>query len=488
MHRQIVFTGKDFTQLGNHLLQGSKEQFAFALAGVNRGDGYVKILVKEVIQVPGNAFEHQSSTFLRLKKDFVAKVITRAVNEDLALLDMHSHPWSTSVAYSSVDDRFEVERFLWSAENFPQIEHATLLMGRGSIDARMWCKKEEVIVPIQNVRVADIPMVDYMTTSSLKLMQLRQKLTEQRCLQHREQYRPEVFHRQILAFGKEGQSKIATLKYGIAGVSGTGSWLIALLVALGARDIVAVDPDVMEVVNLNRMWGASYEDAEKSRPKVEVIRREVQRLRPEVNIHPIQNSVANPEVQKTLKGVDILWGCVDGPGARLILNRTATQYMIPYFDIGTGIFVEQGTIVNMGGQVRTVLPGGPCLECMGAINKERAATELMNQDQRAEMEQRGYVQGAEIPAPQVAWLNNILVSMALQEFMNLVGGFKPFHPYVLYDALRSQVIHIDAPRDRQCVCCGEHSPARLGDLERLFEAKELAAAIPSLLEGRSGDK
>jgi molybdopterin/thiamine biosynthesis adenylyltransferase len=352
----------------------------------------------------------------------------------------------------------------------------------------MWCKKEEVIVPIHNVRVVDIPVIDYMTTSLLKLMQSRQKLTEQRCLIHREQYTPEVFHRQILAFGEEGQSKIATLKYGVAGASGTGSWLIAQLTALGAKDIVVIDPDVVEAVNLNRMWGASYEDAGKSKPKVEVVGREVQRLRPEVNILPIQGFVADPEAQKALKGVDVLWGCVDRPGARLILNRVATQYMIPYFDMGTGIFVKEGTIVNMGGQVRIVLPGGPCLECMGAINKERAATELMSQDQRAEMEHRGYVQGAEIPAPQVAWLNNILVSMALQEFMNLVGGFKPFHPYVLYDALRSQVTNIDAPCDRQCVCCGEHSPARLGDLERLFEAKELAVAIPSLLEGRSGDK
>jgi len=488
MQRQIIFTGKDFNQLRNHLLQDSKEQFAFAMAGINQGSDYMKILVKEVLRVPDHAFEHQGSAYLRLKKDFVAKVITRAVNERLALIEMHSHPWSNCVEYSSVDDRSEADRFLWAAENFPQIEHATLLMGKDSVDARMWCKQEEVMVPIHSLRILDIPMIDQTTTSRLKLIELKQKLAEKGCLRQQAEYASKVFDRQILAFGKEGQSKVAGLKCGIVGASGTGSWLIALLVMLGAREIVVIDPDVVEVYNLNRMWEASYEDAEKSTPKVEVIRREVQRLRPEVNVHTIQGSVLNPEAQEALKNVDVLWGCVDRPGARLVLNRIATQYMIPYFDIGTGIFVKERTIANMGGQLRIVLPGGPCLECMGVINKERAAIELMNQAQRAELEQRGYIQGAAIPAPQVVWLNNILVSVALQEFMNLVGGFKTSHPYVLYDALHSQVIHIGASCNSQCVCCGEHSPARLGDLEPMFEIKEPMAAVPSLLEGRAGDK
>lgn len=42
--------------------------------------------------------------------------------------------------------------------------------------------------------------------------------------------------------------------------------------------------------------------------------------------------------EAALQSVDLLFGCVDNDGPRLLLNRFAVSNSIPYFDVASGIY------------------------------------------------------------------------------------------------------------------------------------------------------
>ena len=49
-----------------------------------------------------------------------------------------------------------------------------------------------------------------------------------------------------------------------------------------------IDPDVLEVSNLNRVVGAYYEDAQQKRAKVEVVKRHLTNINPQATVRHIQ--------------------------------------------------------------------------------------------------------------------------------------------------------------------------------------------------------
>ena len=55
------------------------------------------------------------------------------------------------------------------------------------------------------------------------------------------------------AFGDGTTDLLRSLSVGVAGCSGTGSWVIELLGRLGIGRLVLVDPDTIECKNMNRI-------------------------------------------------------------------------------------------------------------------------------------------------------------------------------------------------------------------------------------------
>jgi hypothetical protein len=136
-----------------------------------------------------------------------------------------------------------------------------------------------------------------------------------------------------------------------------------------------------------------------------------------------------------LKAVDVIFGCVDNDGARLVLNELAVSYGIPYFDLGVGIEAPEGRITEAGGQLAVVLPGGPCLLCMEMLDMKEAAYYLGTPEQRRVQRERGYVDGIDVPAPAVVSLNATLASLAVSEFAIYISGLRPVNPLTVLDVL-----------------------------------------------------
>ncbi len=107
-------------------------------------------------------------------------------------------------------------------------------------------------------------------------------------------------------------------------------------------------------------------------------------------------------------------GCTDDFLSRYVLNRLATQYLIPLIDTGVEIEAPDGDLRSIAGRVNVVRPGPSCLEALGMTSEEAATAELRNR------RRPGYV--PEDPSAAVMPGNMLIAGAAVLEFLKLVHG------------------------------------------------------------------
>lgn len=435
---EVVVSAMDHAALRQHLLQNHLEQHAFLLAGVCRSARGVRLLVRDMIFAKPSDFIRQTQHYIELQPSYYLPVLNRCRAEGLCLIEAHSHPFcSTGVTFSDIDVANEHEKFAWYAEKLPHAIAATLVFAHDSVDGHWF--DAGAIRPLHRLRVVGNGL-------NLQTMTSSRASGEVAPLDHA------PFHRQELAFGDEGQQRIGAVRIGLVGCGGLGSVAAEQLAHLGVRDWVLVDPDIVETTNLNRVAFARAADAENARPKVEVIARGIRDIRRDAQVATVQNSVDSAAARAALCDVDLLIAGPDSDGARLVANELSVAYLIPLFDLGTGINVRDGKVSEAGGQMLMVQPGEGCLHCAGAIDPERARLDLMNDQERARHIARGY--GTTSPQPSVMFLNAALASLAVGEIVKWLTGLQPPQAMLLYDALKPSVTAIAPPaRDPKCPVC-----------------------------------
>jgi len=273
-----------------------------------------------------------------------------------------------------------------------------------------------------------------------------------------------IFDRQVRAFGLEIQHRLGRLRVGIVGLGGLGSLLVDHLARLGVRDWVLVDPDVVELTNLNRLAYATLADAQKARPKVNVARSTIRRANPQASVRTLQISVLDPRAQRALKTCDLLIAATDNHSSRMVLNRLERR------------------VTDVSGEYAIPDLGRWCLQCAGIVDPQQAGWELAPAFQRTDLLQRGYVQ--DTPAAAVRHLDGVVASLAAAEIHNLVHAFKPQHRYLVYDALRTELAPLQVPTSHDCpVCSPDTGVLGLGDLEPLPDYLH-ASRVPPAGSGR----
>ena len=252
----------------------------------------------------------------------------------------------------------------------------------------------------------------------------------------------------------------------VVGAGGLGSAVVALLAHLGVGHLTLVDPDRVEPSNLNRLLGATAADAQAGSPKVEVLARYASAVRPSTDVVALPLAIEDPRAWRQVAGCDAVLGAVDEDGARVVLNRLAVQYLLPYIDLGTGISTDgSGAIAEAGGQVRCALPGGFCLQCIDGLDLKAAGRRRAPEAMRRLYRQRGYVLTEDVPAPSVVTLNAAVAAEGVNELLALFTGARPLQPYRLYDFRRGRWDSLGAGRRADCIVCGEGGYRALGDLE-----------------------
>ena len=166
-------------------------------------------------------------------------------------------------------------------------------------------------------------------------------------------------------------------------------------------------------------------------------RRTIKSIAPDAKVEVLPYDMRHPAALDALKGADVIFGCVDNDGARLVLNELASGYQIPYFDLGVGIEVEHGVVTHIGGRVAAVLPDGPCLLCMDLLDLGEARYFLASEQEQELQRRLGYVHGLDEPSPSVISLNATIASLAVTEFGLYISGLRPIQPLTILDVLAS---------------------------------------------------
>jgi molybdopterin-synthase adenylyltransferase len=470
--RQLIFPKSQWEAVTSHLsCQSDQEHAALAFANRSESPDRSKLLVDEIQPLPSEELEEQTSGHVIPSTKAIRTAVEKAVESSRALILLHTHLWHGANHFSATDIATIEHNFLWGWENFKLLQAAVVInRTEGKVDALVWSPTEQVVVPIDELHVAGYPYCIYIPAAAEKRLRILDDLALQQAIP-----RPAsatlgaLADRQTRAFGLPLQRTLSQLRVGIVGLSGTGSQMTEALVRNGAEDFVLCDPQLIELENLGRIIGATYEDVQNHQPKVAIAERTIKAIRPWAKVEALRCSVFAPEAIQLLKAVDILFGCTDNHSSRLLLNKLSRQYQLLYVDVGSGIFVTQDgedqKITHMGGQVHLMLPDTPCLTCRGAVDRTAAAEELLDEDQRAVYRQRGYVIGDEITQPQVVQLNGLIVNLAVTEFINLFTAFKESQPYLVYDALKPGILAIAVKTAPGCLHC---SVAGSGDAEPVW--------------------
>lgn len=441
----------------SHLFSRPGEHFVFLLARTASTKEGPLFMVEDVHLVPDRQVEIDADGY-RVSLEALVEVINTAVRRGLALVECHNHGGSRP--RFSPTDRQGLEEFVpYVQDSLPGRPYAATVWGDDSVYGEYF---------------------NGQFTGRLRSITSFGRRLRQLVSPERQTVDAERFARQLPWFTDAGQSQLASMRVAIAGLGGTGSHVAQQLAYLGIRDFVLIDPDAVDLTNLNRLVGAFPADLDT--PKVYVLRRLIKQIAPDATVRALRSRVQLPEPVDAMKGADVLFGCVDNDGARLVLNELALAYGVPYFDLATGIDATPG--LGGGGRVSFVDGNGPCLACAGEIDIDEARHHLDPPILQEQRRRGGYIEGMEVPAPAVVSVNGLPVSLAVNELAMLVSGVRPVPPKLEFDLTgrgrsgspAQWVTPVHVRKRTGCVECAKAGLGDTTDLDRYYRAVEPEAA------------
>jgi molybdopterin/thiamine biosynthesis adenylyltransferase/rhodanese-related sulfurtransferase len=166
----------------------------------------------------------------------------------------------------------------------------------------------------------------------------------------------ERYSRQLLMpeVGPEGQARLLASKVLLVGAGGLGSPAALYLAAAGVGTIGIVDPDVVDLSNLQRQVVHATDAV--GAPKVSSAWRTIAALNPDVHVVARRAAVDATNAAELIAGYDVIVDGTDSFDARYVLNDAAVAARIP---------VVHASVFRFEGQVTTFVPfDGPCYRCL----------------------------------------------------------------------------------------------------------------------------
>jgi molybdopterin/thiamine biosynthesis adenylyltransferase len=441
-----------------HLFGGVGERFGFFLAGIAPSDSGPRFCIREYIPIQDDDLETSWESPRDIKLDALLAVVNRAKKTGLAVIENHNHFGSNGSPRFSTIDRTGLKEFasymMTALDGRP---YAALVWDQKSVDAVYW-EKPDAPKPVSHVVVSGNAQSVAVPTSARK-SQLRSQRHDER------------MDRQILLLGEDGQTRIGLSRVAVVGLGGLGSHVVQQLGYLGVRDFILVDPDVVDRSNLNRLVGASLKDIGK--PKAYVAERMLRQVAGagDLRVTSLERSAMDPRSFEPLSSSDLIFGCVDNDGARLVLNEISRALVLPYIDISCGVEAKDGVFEEAGGRIAVAIPDGPCLDCMTEIDRAEANYFLASPEKRQQDQELGYVGGWDLKAPSVISFNGVLASAAVSEFLLFTTGLRATAPLTYYyvrtrEADSQRMVPRIVKKNPECYSCSLAGLGRTAGFER----------------------
>ena len=447
---QVVIRASDWNRLQQHLFQtGRQEQHAFLYAGRATLPQGTRLLVWDMQLTQPQDFTTQAGGYLRLREEYHRDALTFSSERGFSLIEVHCHRFGDAVAFSSIDLANDRLKFPYVAKHIPHIRHVTMVCSpTGAVHAHTWDPEQNRISPVTELRIVADHIRRLVPDGSSPTDQPREMREDD-----------DRYSRQVLAFGPEGQHALANTRVGVVGLGGNGAPLVQTLAHMGITQFVLVDPDTIELSNVNRIVGATPLDV--GMPKVQVAARLVRILHEDADIVVLPHSVLEAEAVKALSSVDILVGATDSAASRFALTLLATRYLLPYVDLGVHVAGQHGVLNQCFGQVRLSQPDGPCLACLGGVDRVTAGQELATPEEQAMRRAAGYGTGMSGPVASLAPINGIIANIGALHVLSMITGAIDYLPYWYVDLMKQTMLAFAGTRDTRCTICAE---AGLGDL------------------------
>jgi hypothetical protein len=135
-------------------------------------------------------------------------------------------------------------------------------------------------------------------------------------------------------------ANLATVKkVAIAGVGGTGSYVLDLVAKTPVREIHLFDGDDFLQHNAFRSPGApSLEDLAAKPKKAAYLKGIYDKMRNGIFVH---ENYIGPENMEELRDMSFVFMCLEGPAKKLIVEKLE-EFGLPFVDVGMGVYLSEG--------------------------------------------------------------------------------------------------------------------------------------------------
>jgi hypothetical protein len=461
MRTTLTLTEEQRAKLAAHLFPSDGcEAVAVLLCGVAGGGEPRRLMVREIHLVPYEACAERRPDLVTWPTEVMLPWLATAEKRNLAVMKIHGHRGYDQ--FSRTDDTADralvPSLYSWVEGTAPH--GSAILMDDGRVFGRVVTEKG-AFEHLESVNVIGDDIQKYLPPHSGSEVSV-----------------PEHARRIGQTFGSGTYERLRKLRVGVVGASGTGSPLIEQLARNCVGSLVLVDPDRIEHKNLNRILNSTWQDAEDRRLKVEVAERAVRAMRLGTEVDVLPDLLFSPEVVHKLASCDVLFGCMDTIDGRHLLNKLATFYSIPYFDLGVKIVADgRGGVDQVVGTVHYLKPGGSSLLSRRVYNLEQvraAGLKRTDPEQYEKLLEEGYIRGVQEDRPAVVQLNTLVASLAINDFLARLHPFR-IDPNGIFNVTRVSVSHgfFDHEGDGDpCPVLAKH--VGRGDVEPLLDWPELS--------------
>lgn len=164
------------------------------------------------------------------------------------------------------------------------------------------------------------------------------------------------YARQIILpeVGEKGQEAIRSSKVLCVGVGGLGAPAALYLASAGVGRIGLMDPDHVDVSNLQRQ--ILYKTEEQGHSKAETAARALNDLNPEIEITPITKALSGANAEELFRQYDVILDGTDNFATKFLINDVAVKCGKP---------VVYGSLSRFEGQLSVFwAERGPCYRCL----------------------------------------------------------------------------------------------------------------------------